>query len=157
MNYSFFHCVNPFSQPHHTVYCHAVSTRFVPGSIGAVFFRFAFPGDPGVIIGEPHQSLALNREQTANSCLCADLRSNFSFRFDYSITPGRHTAVDAKCGRCFPGDINSIDAVLLAQYIAGWDVELDGIAADCNGDGDINSIDAVLLAQYIAGWDVTLG
>ena len=55
------------------------------------------------------------------------------------------------------GEINSIDAVLLAQYIAGWDVELDGIAADCNGDGEINSIDAVLLAQFIAGWDVTLG
>lgn len=55
------------------------------------------------------------------------------------------------------GSINSIDAVLLAQFIAGWDVELDEMAADCNGDGSINSIDAVLLAQYIAGWDVTLG
>ncbi len=55
------------------------------------------------------------------------------------------------------GDINSIDAVLLAQYIAGWDVELDEMAADCNGDGNVNSIDAVLLAQFIAGWDVTLG
>ena len=64
---------------------------------------------------------------------------------------------------CEPGDlnrdgsINSIDAVLLAQFIAGWDVELDEIAADCNGDGKVNSIDAVLLAQFIAGWDVIHG
>ena len=55
------------------------------------------------------------------------------------------------------GEINSIDAVLLAQRLAGWDVELDVSAADCNGDGEINAIDAVLLAQYIAGWDVILG
>ena len=55
------------------------------------------------------------------------------------------------------GEINAVDAVLLAQVIAGWDVELDISAADCNGDGEINAIDAVLLAQFIAGWDVILG
>lgn len=65
-----------------------------------------------------------------------------------------------------PGDvncdetINAIDAVLLAQYIAGWETaveEADEYSADCNGDGTINTVDAVLLAQYLAGWDVTLG
>ena len=55
------------------------------------------------------------------------------------------------------GDVNSIDAVLLAQHLANWDVQFNESAADCNGDGEINSIDAVLLAQYLAGWDVTLG
>ena len=55
------------------------------------------------------------------------------------------------------GEINAVDAVLLAQKIAGWDVELDISAADCNGDGEVNAIDAVLLAQFIAGWDVVLG
>ncbi|MBO5280342.1 MAG: dockerin type I repeat-containing protein, partial [Clostridia bacterium] len=55
------------------------------------------------------------------------------------------------------GEINAVDAVLLAQVIAGWDVELDISAADCNGDGEVNAIDAVLLAQFIAGWDVVLG
>ena len=62
-----------------------------------------------------------------------------------------------------PGDvncdeeINAMDSVLLAQYLAGWDVAVDTYTADCNGDGNINAADAVLLAQYLAGWDVTLG
>ncbi len=62
-----------------------------------------------------------------------------------------------------PGDINrddvinTKDAVLLAQYLAKWDVEIDELAADCNADGVINTKDAVLLSQYLAKWDVTLG
>lgn len=53
--------------------------------------------------------------------------------------------------------INAIDAVLLAQFLAKWDVVIDKKAADCNGDGTINAVDAVLLAQYLAKWDVVLG
>ena len=65
--------------------------------------------------------------------------------------------------KCVYGDtngdntINAVDAVLLAQKLAGWDVDLDISAADCNGDGVVNAVDAVLLAQYLAGWDVVLG
>ncbi len=58
------------------------------------------------------------------------------------------------------GKVDSIDAVLLAQYLAGWDLELtaqDKENADVHYDGEINAIDAVKLAQYIAGWDVKLG
>ena len=55
------------------------------------------------------------------------------------------------------GSIDAVDAVTLAQVIAGWDVEYNKSAADCNGDGEVNAVDAVLLAQYIAGWDVELG
>ena len=102
-----FHCINPFTQPHHAVNCHTVSARFVPGSIWTVFFGFALPCNTCVVIGKAHQSLALNRKQTADSRLCTDLRSNLSF-FDHTVTPGRHTAVDAKCGRCFPGDITVV-------------------------------------------------
>lgn len=63
----------------------------------------------------------------------------------------------------YPGDvncdeaINAKDAVLLAQYLANWEVKIDDYSADCNGDGKINAKDAVLLAQYLANWDVTLG
>ncbi|MBO5280221.1 MAG: leucine-rich repeat protein [Clostridia bacterium] len=79
-------------------------------------------------------------------------------KLKFNLVGGKITVVESEPGDLSgDGEINSIDAVLLAQYIAGWDVELDGIAADCNGDGEINSIDAVLLAQYIAGWDVVLG
>ncbi len=55
------------------------------------------------------------------------------------------------------GTINAKDSVLLAQFLANWDVELNEDAADCNGDGVINAIDSVLLAQFLANWDVSLG
>ena len=55
------------------------------------------------------------------------------------------------------GEISTLDATLLSQYLAGWDVTLNEVAADANGDGEISTLDATLLSQYLAGWDVTLG
>ncbi len=52
--------------------------------------------------------------------------------------------------------INAKDSVLLAQYLARWDVYVNQIGADCNGDGVVNAKDSVLLAQYLANWDVEL-
>ncbi len=58
-------------------------------------------------------------------------------------------------------DINAVDAVMLAQYLAGWDLGIDEAAvsaADVFYDGKINAADAVLLAQYLASWSgITLG
>ncbi len=54
-------------------------------------------------------------------------------------------------------EIDAKDAVLLAQHLAGWDIEFELYAADCNADDSIDAKDAVLLAQYLAGWDVVLG
>lgn len=53
------------------------------------------------------------------------------------------------------GFINTKDAVLLAQYLAEWEVSIDKDAADCNGDGSVDTKDAVLLAQYLALWEVS--
>ncbi|MBQ8016305.1 MAG: dockerin type I repeat-containing protein, partial [Clostridia bacterium] len=47
------------------------------------------------------------------------------------------------------GEIDVKDAVLLAQYLAGWSVTVDMDAADCNADGEVDVKDAVLLAQYL--------
>ena len=55
------------------------------------------------------------------------------------------------------GVIDTLDEVLLSQYLAEWDVELDETAADANGDGIIDTLDEVLLSQYLAEWDVVLG
>ena len=55
------------------------------------------------------------------------------------------------------GYINAKDGVLMAQYLANWNITVKKAAADCNGDGSINAVDSVLLAQYLAGWSVTLG
>ena len=76
----------------------------------------------------------------------------------FNLVEGKVSVVDCTPGDLNDdGDVNSIDAVLLAQHLANWDVQFNENAADCNGDGEINSIDAVLLAQFLAGWDVTLG
>ena len=60
------------------------------------------------------------------------------------------------------GDVNSDeklnldDVVLLAQKLAGWNVEINMEVADVDGQVGISLNDAVVIAQYIAGWDVTL-
>lgn len=51
-------------------------------------------------------------------------------------------------------NVDNLDATLVLQYAAGWDVELDLAAADVNGDGNIDNLDATLILQYAAGWDV---
>lgn len=48
--------------------------------------------------------------------------------------------------------VNNKDAMLLFQYVAGWDVEVDLGAVDCNGDGSVNTKDAITLFRYCAGW-----
>lgn len=55
------------------------------------------------------------------------------------------------------GKVNGIDAGLLLQFLADWDVEIDRNAADVNVDGGIDGRDAGLLLQYLAEWDVSLG
>ena len=49
------------------------------------------------------------------------------------------------------------DLLRLQKYLAGWDVEIDEAAADCNGDGQISKADLLRLQKYLAGWDVKLG
>ncbi len=63
-----------------------------------------------------------------------------------------------------PGDVDHdahvdiSDVVLLAQYIAGWQVSrFDPYSADVNADGEVSIGDAVLLSQYVAGWAVVPG
>ncbi len=55
------------------------------------------------------------------------------------------------------GRINVGDLVLLAQYFANWDVEINSDAADTDADGELLITDIVRLAQYLAGWQVVLG
>lgn len=61
-----------------------------------------------------------------------------------------------KCGDV-NGDetVNTMDLLLLRQYLSGWNVNADNI--DVDGDGKCSSRDLLLLRQYLAGWDVTLG
>jgi len=52
--------------------------------------------------------------------------------------------------------VDLTDVNLLAQYLAGWNVEVNEDALDTDGDGLINLNDLILLAQFVAGWDVEL-
>ena len=52
------------------------------------------------------------------------------------------------------GEVNAVDAVLIAQCIAGWEPDCNRDMADVNRDGEVNVMDAVVVAQYIAGWEV---
>ena len=62
-----------------------------------------------------------------------------------------------------PGDINDDgvvngkDGILLSQYLAEWDKEINLDAADVNGDNIVNGKDSIILSQYLASWDVELG
>lgn len=50
------------------------------------------------------------------------------------------------------------DLVLLAQYVAGWNVECDSALMDVNKDGKIDLEDVNYLARHLAGWEgYTLG
>ncbi len=56
------------------------------------------------------------------------------------------------------GDIDSMDAVILKKYLAGYDgLNININASDVNNDGDINTTDAVLLLKYLAGYEVQMG
>ena len=55
------------------------------------------------------------------------------------------------------GKVNGLDLILLRQYLADWEVELNQTAADTNADSKVNGLDLILLRQYLADWDVTLG
>ncbi len=55
------------------------------------------------------------------------------------------------------GSVDGIDAGLLLQFLAEWDVKINRTAADVNADGTVDGRDAGLLLQYLAEWDVSLG
>ena len=70
----------------------------------------------------------------------------------------RHRRASSSVPSCLGGDVNndgsvnSIDAALILQFVAGL---LDTLTcldrADVNVDGLVNSIDAALVLQFVAG------
>lgn len=88
---------------------------------------------------------------------------------DNDLLPNLQTLIDANSAydklvsRVTIGDVTGDDKVdledvnVLAQYLAGWKIEVNGQALDADGDGAVNLKDLVLLAQFVAGRDVSLG
>ena len=87
-----------------------------------------------------------NDEYDADCNACGDLRE----------VPDK--PVDTVCGDADgDGSVTVRDVAMLQQYLAGWDVTLNGATADADGDGSVTVRDVAMLQQYLAGWDVTLG
>ena len=55
------------------------------------------------------------------------------------------------------GVCNAVDAVMLSQFLAGWDLSSDDHNKnfDLSGDKKTDVTDSVTLAQLIAGWDIS--
>ncbi len=51
------------------------------------------------------------------------------------------------------GDLSIHDALILQQYVNGWDVSVYDAAADMNHDEKLNNKDLVLLLRRLNGWD----
>lgn len=55
------------------------------------------------------------------------------------------------------GEVTDWDGVMLARYLAGWNVEVDLAALDVDGDGEVTDWDGVIMDRYLAGWNVSIG
>ena len=55
------------------------------------------------------------------------------------------------------GEVGLSDLTLMSQTLAGWDSDINRLAADLDGDGEIGLSDLTVISQLLAGWDVELG
>lgn len=51
------------------------------------------------------------------------------------------------------GMIEAEDALLIARFVAGWDVSINEKAADIDKDGEITPRDSMIIARYNAEWE----
>ena len=53
--------------------------------------------------------------------------------------------------------VNLKDVIIIRQFVAKWDVDVDTEVADVNNDGVVDLKDVILIRRFIAGgWDVEL-
>ena len=56
------------------------------------------------------------------------------------------------------GELSDWDGVMLARYLAGWQVEISVLETlDIDGDGEVSDWDGVILDRYLAGWNIQIG
>lgn len=56
------------------------------------------------------------------------------------------------------GEVTDWDGVLMARYLAGWNVTVANDAVlDIDADSEVTDWDGVVLDRYLAGWNVTIG
>ncbi len=145
-------------------YCYALTSISIPEGVTSIDGR-AFVGCSSLAsIVIPKSVTSIESDSFAE---CSELGTIYLYKnstADEYFSADEYTKVylDGEIEDLFgdansDGEIDITDVVLLAQYIAAWDVVIDEINSDCNMDNTINIKDVVLLAQYLAGWDVSLG
>ena len=127
-------------------------------------------------VNDDHDYSTVWAVDTPATCTAVGSKSHHCVRCDAKtditeIPKTAHTYVDGVCTACgkaktayTPGVVTGEgekpmkkDLLRLQKYLAGWDVEIDKEAADCNGDGVISKADLLRLQKYLAGWEVKLG
>ena len=54
----------------------------------------------------------------------------------------------------YDGEVNDMDDMIFARYLANWDVEMNLYAADIDHNGEVDDFDNMLMSRYLAGWDI---
>ena len=151
-------CTTPGSKSHHCTRCDAKTDI------------------TAVSVNDDHDYSTAWTVDTPANCTTPGSKSHHCIRCDAKtditeIPKTAHTYVDGICKDCgkvkppyTPGVVTGEgeepakkDLLRLQKYLAGWDVEINEAAADCNGDGKVTKMDLLRLQKYLAGWDVKLG
>ena len=108
-----------------------------------------FPCQDGVCIncGLPYaadEAHTYDNDYDATCNVCGDVREVEAPEIVYGDADGN-------------GEVEVLDAALIQQALAGYEVTLNETAADADGNGEIEVLDAALIQQLLAGYDVTLG
>ena len=81
-----------------------------------------------------------------------------SFVLESEIIPKK----DETSEKRLPGDVNGdgqldlVDLLMLAKYMAGYDEKINSANASVDGNGEIGVTDLLMLARYFAGQDTLL-
>ncbi len=145
-------------------YCTALTSVIIPSSVTSIGSR-AFANCHSLAdVTVPKTVTSIESDSFVD---CSALNTIYLYRdstADEYFSTDEYTKVyldseiEAVCGDVNgDGEIDIKDIVLLAQFLANWNVEIDENTADCNADGAVNIKDVVLLAQYLANWKVSLG
>ena len=110
------------------------------GEIGTLTFKVNSDAQPGTYTVEAYVKSG-----------SVTVEGNMTFTVNAAST-GDRLAGDANDD----GDVTTRDALMIMQWIAGFDVTINEANADCNADGDVTTRDALLIMQWIAGFDVEL-
>lgn len=95
--------------------------------------------------------------------MVAAYEGNFALGSEQFQVSAVYTLVDAPDQPVIYGDanddddVNAKDSLIIRQYNANYEVDINLVAADVNVDGDVTAKDSLLIRKYVANYPVELG